>query len=329
MLAKRLVAALVAIGLVAGALWLRSRIDSSGDEDGPAGPSTTVATTATLVCVPEVAAACRAVPGAEVVVEPAGTTIDRLSRADDTAPVRWVTLAPLPALVDDLRGRAGLPPIFPSTVPLASSKLVLVGRTAQMGVLGQHCASTPAWKCVGEVAGAPWTDLGGELAWGTVKPAHESAATSARGLLTFANAVVSWFGRADLTTSDLDDQAFLDWVRRLERSIPSFGGPETTPFEQMLLVPEINVVGTTEAEVEAEAGARRGELALTYPAPMAQADAVVASSADGALPARSVEALSTALQGAKWGAPAPAPDGGLPPTPLLQALRQLWSEVTR
>jgi hypothetical protein len=232
-------------------------------------------------------------------------------------------------LVDDLRGRAGLPPLFPTTAPLASSKLALVGRTAQMGVLGQHCASAPAWKCLGEVAGAPWTDIGGQAAWGTIKPAHESAATSARGLLTFANAVVSWFGRADLTTSDLADEAFLDWVRRLERSIPSFGGPETTPFEQMLLLPEINVVGTTEAEVESEAGARRSELALTYPAPMAQADAVVASSADGALPASSIEALSTALQSASWAAPTAPPDGGLPPTPLLQALRQLWSEVTR
>jgi hypothetical protein len=328
MLAKRLVAALVAIGLVVGAVWLRSRIDSGGDDE-PAGPSSTVPPTTTLLCVPEVAAACRAVPGAEVVVEPAGTTIDRLAGADAPGPVRWVTLAPLPALVDDLRGRTGLPPLFATTDVLASSKLVIVGRIAQMDVLGQHCASAPAWKCLGEVAGAPWSDLGGQAAWGTVKPAHESAATSARGLLTFANAVVSWFGRADLTTSDLADQAFLDWVRRLERSVPSFGGPETTPFEQMLLVPEINVVGTTEAEVEAEAGARRGELALTYPAPMAQADAVVASSADGALPTPSVEALSTALQAAKWGAPSPATDGGLPPTPLLQALRQLWSEVTR
>ena len=39
----------------------------------------------------------------------------------------------------------------------------------------------------------------------------------------------------DVSTLDLDDDAFSAWVRRLERSIPYFGGPQGTPFEQFLL----------------------------------------------------------------------------------------------
>jgi hypothetical protein len=118
-------------------------------------------------------------------------------------------------------------------------------------------------------------------------------------------------------------------VRRLERSIPSFGGPQGTPFDQLLLLPSPNVVGTTEAEVEAKAGARRGELTVTYPAPMAQADAVLASGAGTPVPDDLAATIGGALQAGAWDPPSAAPPGGLPAPPVLQALRQLWTSVVR
>jgi hypothetical protein len=332
-LTKRLAAAVVAIALVAGALWLRSRRDSDGAASAPANTSTTSAPEkSTLVCIPELADGCRAAAatsGATLTIEPAGATIDRLAKAEAPGPVAWATLSPLPELVDDLRARAGLAPLFNTgqSTALASSKLAVVGRTAQSEVLAAHCGGEVTWACLGEVAGKPWTSIGGQAGWGDVKPAHEAPDTSASGLLTFANATVGFFGRNDIATIDLQSDAYSDWVRRLERSIPYFGGPEGTPFERFLLLPEINVVGTTEAEVNAKAGARKAGLNVAYPAPMAQADAVMVSSA-GAPPNGAAQAAQ-ALQANGWSAPSAAPQGGLPAPGVLQALRLLWQDVVR
>jgi len=166
-----------------------------------------------------------------------------------------------------------------------------------------------------------------------VNTAHDAADTSALGLLTFASAVTSWFDRTDVSTLDLTDDAFSSWVRRLERSIPYFGGPQGTPFEQFLLVPSINVVATTEAEVDDRAGARRGELTVTYPGGMPQADAVLATSAATSLPDGSVDELAGSLTAGAveqgWDAPAGSPPAPTVAPGLLQALRQFWTEVTR
>jgi hypothetical protein len=179
------------------------------------------------------------------------------------------------------------------------------------------------------VAGGPWSAIGGEAAWGDVQPAHEAPDTSATGLLTFANAVVGFFGRSDIGTADLESDAFADWVRHLERAVPDFGGPQGTPFEQLLLRRPSSVVGTTDAEIASRAGARRDELTVTYPAPMAQADAVLATSAAVDVPGATTDRLQEQLEAGGWGAPSEPPPGGLPAPGALQALRTLWQDVTR
>jgi hypothetical protein len=334
MLAKRLAAVIVAAALVVGALWWRSRDDGDGD-DGPATPgaTTTAAATATeLICITELADACAATgatTGAPTTVEAAGDTIDRLASEPDPGPVAWATVAPLPQLVDDLRARNGLGLLFTGSNPLASSRLALVARTPQSSALAAHCGGAATWKCLGDVAGGPWSSIGGQASWGDVQPAHEAPDSSATGLLTFANAVVSFFGRADIGTADLESDAFADWVRRLERAVPDFGGPQGTPFEQLLLRRPSSVVGTTDAEIASGAGARRNELTVTYPAPMAQADAVLATSAAVDVPRSTTDVLVGQLEAGGWGAPSEAPPGGLPAPGVLQALRTLWQDVTR
>ena len=257
-------------------------------------------------------------------IEPAGTTIDRLAKAE--APGPGHVGHPVAAPRARRRPSRAAPAWRRSSTPAEHGRWPARSSRGQGGRHSPTCSRHTAagevtWACLGEVAGKPWTSIGGQASWGDIKPAHEAPDTSASGLLTFANATVGFFGRNDIGTIDLQSDAYSDWVRRLERSIPYFGGPEGTPFERFLLLPEINVVGTTEAEVNAKAGARKAELTVAYPAPMAQADAVMVSSA-GAPPNGAAARPREGVAGERVErARRAAPQGGLPAPGVLQALR--------
>ena len=68
------------------------------------------------MCATELQAACDAIaaadPDVDVLVEPAGVTLDRLAALPDDAdaPV-WLTIEPFPAMVDELRAAAGATPL--------------------------------------------------------------------------------------------------------------------------------------------------------------------------------------------------------------------------
>ena len=59
-----------------------------------------------------------------------------------------------------------------------------VGRTARWNAMAEHCGEV-TWRCIGEVAGQPWSSIGGDDAWGVVKPSHADAARSASGQAEF------------------------------------------------------------------------------------------------------------------------------------------------
>jgi hypothetical protein len=339
---KRLVAILVAVGLVAAAVGLRSWLDG-GDEGGATGgPDTSVAVSTTaspaanVVCATELAAACEALEakGASTTVEPAGTTAARLEAdlAAADVPAAWITLSPWPQIVDDTRSRKQLGPLFGAAPDrLATSPLALIGPTNRLAVLGNACGGSTAaitWKCIGEKAGAAWSSVGGEEAWGTLKPGHTSPVDSAAGLLVFSNAVVSYFGRTDVSLIDFQtDDAFRAWLARLEGAVPTFGDAVTTPLDLMLVQPRFDVVGTTTAEISEKVGAQSDRFSVLYPSPMAQADAVMAST--GALPGGLREAAAGALTASGWTDPAGDPTAGLPSPGAMQALQGIWKEVTR
>ena len=71
---------------------------------------------------------------------------------------------------------------FPTDLAAGPTDVVMVGRNARMAALTQHCGAL-SWRCVGDAAGQPWPSVGGEAAWGVVKPSHADAAQSAVGLL--------------------------------------------------------------------------------------------------------------------------------------------------
>jgi hypothetical protein len=339
-----------AIALVAGSVAVRARLDRNREAAHPLR----------LTCTVELEAVCGRIGHANgarvsVTVQAAGATADRLATATGDAGLDgWLVTSPWPRIVDGRRQVAGLPPLFAAAPPVvARSPLVLVVWKDRAAVLAKQCPTGVTWRCLGEAAAAgPWTASGGQPEWGPLKPGHADPSSDDVGLLVLGQAVAGWFGRADLSTTDLDDgasaDAFAGWFTALERAVPPSA---TSPLSLMLTAgPAVyDAVGTTEAEAGTllATSVRRSALDLLYPSPMATADVVLAAAAtaaSGAAPSlRRVATGDVTLGGlaaAGWRVPGraaaqgidasqqlPAGDG-LPPAGLLDALRGRWREVT-
>ena len=351
--AKRVMALVVALAIIGAAFGIRTVVDGGSDggrEDGGGGSDAALS----LLCSGELGV-CDALAQSDlnidVTVAPAGTSTDELAAGDlrSLGYDGWLTFGRAAEIARDARDRAGLPrTLGRPTAPIARSPLVLAVWKDRGDVLAAHCGGKLDWRCIGDVAGAPWASIGGQNAWGTVKPGHADPAVNGDGLLVIGQAASQFFGRSDLSRDDYTDDAFLDWFGRLERSIRFDPG---SAFERMLVVgPAIyDVVGTTEAEAApllADASAdRRAQLRLLYPSPVASADVVYVpiTSAPGAADLGDIltgDDGRTALAAAGWrvdgeprakGIPAkPALPAGpnLPSAGSLEALLETWREVT-
>lgn len=344
---KSVLALLVAVAMVAGALLLRSRLDRAeppddGDPDVVVTPSQQGGLRVT--CASEVAAACNTLD-AVVTIEDGVTTADRLVAADAPDVDVWVAPGPLVRLVDEARDRAGRPPLFAETVaPVARSPLVLLVWRDRAEVLTSAC-DTVGWACVGDVAAGTWEDIGGETTWGPVKPGHGDPTRDATGLLVLGQAVAEFIGRPQVSTADFGDDAFLSWLTDLERAVPSFGSGTQRPLTQMLTQgpAAYDALGVTEAEavLALSRSARRDQLQLIYPPAAATFDLVAAGVAPGHASSATMAPLAGALAEQGWRTTAdPPPDlpveppalpaeEGLPPAGALDALRGVWQEVVR
>jgi hypothetical protein len=339
---KRLLALVVAVGLVAGALWVRGLIDDGGGGGGGGGGSGDRALT--VVCVTELAAVCEALaaeePDLQVRIEEEAVTEQALTTADAVDDVdAWLTFAPFAQVVDEQRQRSGRFAVLdePSDV-LAWSPLVMAVWNDRRDVLTGRCGDEITWTCVGEVSGLPWSELGGPAAWGPVKPGHPTPETTAVGLLVLAQATGSFFGASTYASNDFADPAFRAWFERLERGIPSFPRPPRTPLDEMLSKgpAAFDLAGSTEAAAvpAIERSRDRDRLTVLYPSPSAVAEVVLVpiagSDAGGrVLDLFTTDDATTALAAAGWqthAADRPA-DDGLPSPGVLQALRSLWNEV--
>ena len=340
---KRLLALVAAVGMVAGALWLRERLEEpgSGGRAGSEAPATT-----TVVCVTELAPVCTAVadahPELTVRIEDAAVTETALT-ASETRPTidAWLTFAPFVTIVEEQRQRSGRSPVFDDVAePLAWSPLVIAIWKDREELLRARCGGEITWRCIGEVAGSAWVDLGGPATWGPVKPGHPTPATTAVGLLVIGQAAGSFFGSADYASNDFTDPAFRAWFERLERSVPALPASPRTPLDEMLSKgpATFDLTGSTEAAA-APSVARsrdRDRLSVLYPSPGATAEVVIAPVAGSDAGGRvqklfsSDEATAT-LADTGWQvdtAARPA-DDGLPRPGVLQALRSLRAEVVR
>lgn len=304
---RRLLALVAAAAMVAGSLFLRSRLDRKHEE---------AANPVRLVCAAELGSTCDAVaslvPG--TTTEPSVATADRLASTDDPQVDAWLVAGPWPQIVDGRRRARGLEPIFTDLGnPLARSPLVLVGwndRTPPCGL---------QWKCIGETK--------------DTRPGHGNLATDGLATLVLGQAAEDFFGRSDLSTVDLDDGPFQGWLTNLERAVPA--APSTgSPLAQMLVTRRAvyDMVGTVEAEAGPvlQRAAIGNEAKLAYPSPMVTADVVLATTGGDkgrrAREAAGGEATRKALGEAGWrvgggGNPPLPPASGLPSPGFLDALR--------
>lgn len=336
---RRALAFVVAAGMIAGSLLLRDRLDDS---------SVRKRTVVRLVCATELAAACQELDGSDAPrvdtsVEPAARTAERLSRPGEVDLDGWLVTPPWPDVVDQARERAGLVKLFAAVgAPVARSPLVLVVQSSREAALRASCAGTIGWKCVGVAAPQRWDAIGGDALWGPVKPWHPDPREDAVGLLVVGQATAAYFGGTGVSTFDLDDGAYFDWLSGLERAVRGTDGSVAT----MLTAPaQVDIVGTTEADAGPQiAGAAVTQKPVVlYPRPVATADVVLAPIAGsrvsgtlrGLVDGRGRRALATAgwrVEGEDLAAGLDAsvalPAGnGLPSPGLLDALRTRLQEI--
>lgn len=265
---SRVLAVLVAIGMVAGALYLRGRIDDDSGSSGGGGDGN-----GQLVCDPVFEEACRAVSD-DVLVEDAARTAERLV-GGDRAPDAWLTPGQWASIVDELRRGQGAVFQNPGAV-LASTRLALV---AENGAPTQ-------WKAVGAQVGD------GELRLGWRDP------DSGVGVLQLGALTTGWFGRGDVATNDFDlaFESYIDAIVNearvaaspVQRRLVTFGAEFSAA-----LAPEVEAVTLLR---EAAAG-RRGDLRPLYPEPVVSVEAVLAGSGDLA------DDLRSALADDGWAEP--------------------------
>jgi hypothetical protein len=332
--AKRIGAALVAVALIVIALVVRRTVLDDGDE-ASAGPST-VATTAAptaateLVCASELAEPCRALgqrfPDLVVRVEPAGTTLDAVSAPDASAPL-WATLKPFPDMVDVLRQRD---PVGYTSAPLAATQLAIAtpGHSGRLQALGTGCAGQALWACIGAHAGAPWTELGGDAALGTIRPSVGVVDREAVALASFADAVAGYFGTPDINPAAFADAGFLPWVRRLVGAVPTSAISTGTPLATMVTTRSLDIAATTVVGVS-DLILSRPDLSIdvNYPETAMWVEAVLAVPQGAAAPDGLADALTDQLGRVGWSSTGDAAQG-VPDATTMVALLDLWRQLT-
>jgi len=332
-IAKRIGAVLVAIALIVGAFFLRRNVlDDDEVSSAPATDSTPPRSSGQLVCITELAEVCRSIAataGADVIVEDALVTLDRLATLDDGAAApSWLTVAPFPAMLDELRAASGRDPLALDGEVLAATQLGIAAPVGgRFDQLATACPDTPVWRCLGEQAGTPWTEFGGPASWATVRPSVGAADRSAAALASFAAAVAGYFGTPEYSRATWDlDPDFISWVRRLVRTVPTDRLSGGTPLSAMATrAGALDMAATTATELAAlDSTAARFE--GNYPAPPMWLEAVLAAPAEveqGAL----LDGASTALTEAGWVPPVEV-TGQVPSATTMLALRTLWQEAT-
>jgi hypothetical protein len=346
------------VGLVLVALAVKGEWPFGGGGSSGGGGSVR------LLCTTELEAACTQLAehdgDVSVTVEPAGTTAQSLvALPDNQRPNFDAWLAPSPwSQMVDVQRRGKRPLFAKPSDPIGRSPLVVAVRADRKPVLDATppCNNAIDWKCIGAVAGRPWTDLpGGQPAWGTVKPGYGDPTVNATSLLVLSQASSEFLDNSDYSRSDLqDNNDYLDWLAGLERAVPKLAPSAAGPFAEMLQAlptATYDMVGTTEADagpaLAAAAPERRQQLTLLYPEPVVTADVVVAAVAaspnrDGAGGLGGNGELAAALARTGWRVPGqPAARGvrdtpalprgsGLPTDPgSLVALQETWQGVPK
>lgn len=293
---SRVIALVVAAGLIVGAIAVRSAIDRDPGRSERTG-------VVRVVCAEELAAACGTLAPLryQVVSEEAAITAERLAKDAAVDFDVWVVEEPWPGMVDDARTRAGLEPLFAhAKPPVARSPLVAVGPSSL-----KDCN----WRCLGDRAPK-------DLRVGSRR------LTTGVGTLELGAAAAGYLGRSDFASNDLDT-TFDAWIGGFAGAVQV----SNDPVIRLLQSPAFfDVALSYEADatllLHQATADRKAGLDLLYPAPVAYVDVAVVD-IGGALATRAGDvpsSLATALLQQGWQAPAATPNG-LPRAGVLVALR--------
>jgi hypothetical protein len=316
---KRALAVLGAVLMIGAAVVIRNMLDddeasapNGGNADGNGGGPLT------LICATELEPVCEALAGSDddltVVIQDAGTTADAVAAGVVDAD-GWLTFDPWPTIAE-LGEDAG--------DAVATSQLGIAVAAERAGALENAC-SPLEWRCLGDVVGQPWQDLGGDSLWGTVRVGVRTL-ESGLGLLVAGQATSGYFVAEDLPVfgSQDFDGLFKAWFRKL------FAEKVPDPLTSLLTeAGRFSFVAATGAEVSSLSDERLSDVALLYPEPVARANVVLASLGAGDDAARLRDLLTSesgraALGAAGWDTDVePDASTDLPPAGVLVALRNL------
>ena len=334
-MAARILAFIVAVAMVAGAIWYRGQRD---DDNDPEAGDTDVAADAPLrlVCATELQTACEAIVDdaderIDRIVESAGTTADRLTAVRGAAGLEvWLTPGPWPAMVRDARVRAAIDPLLQTPArAVARARVGIAMWKERADALTRRCPVD--LKCLGEAAAdGSWVKSGGQPTWGEIDLGLASPLTEASGLAVLAAGTVAFFGRTDVSTIDLEGDDYRRWLSGLARAA------RDADLLRMLAtgVAETDAVATFEPLITpvVRTAARGKDVVVIYPSNVASTD-VVLGTVPGKRANRLVEILTSeesrrAFERAGWRATA-APTRSLPDAGLYAALRSAWGDVRR
>jgi hypothetical protein len=307
---KRLAALLAAAAMVLAAVLVRGAMDSDEGSGGNTTNGSGRQGDLALLCGPELLAACNAIAeateGISIDVQPEQETADLLASGElELGENRvWLAAGDWPAIAT--QGGANLPVLASSEV-LARSPAVIVGRTERIDAARSKCAPVD-WGCLGDFAGSPWTDLGGNATWGDVKVGLPDVA-AASGMVTVNQAVASRVGSSQFATNDLAEPTVTGWFEHLARESGK-GSSSLEPLAELIQVQgSLSMAGALEADAvrELRSAASAGSFTVIAPEPLATADvrlwAPNQQAVDDAIDELGAERLTAALSDTGWRIP--------------------------
>ena len=337
--ARRVLALGASVGLVGLAFVVR---DQGEDGGGDAGGGNR------LVCATELAEVCDALSeDYEVRVEDAAVTADHLTSINlgrEAQADVWLAPRPWVDAVAVTRQLVGVRPVTgEASATIARSPVVLVVQANRADALAGSCSGDISWQCVGDVAGAPWTEAGGQPNWGTVKAGIADPAAGAN-LVALGAAAADFLDDPGFASNDFDG-ALDNWLTGFAATSSAADRPDAVGEMITGGAGIIAVLGT----VEAEAGPALGSdvVRVLVPEPVVTADLVAVplgptsdvEDSDAARDLAGNSDLLDRLAEAGWrvegrepaegiDAGVTLPDqGNLPQGDVLRVLLQRWQEL--
>ena len=330
---KRFGALLLSVGLVAAALWLRGRLDDprGTDDSGDARR---------ITCATEVYRACEALAAEhselEITTEDAGDTTSRLASlspgADPGFDV-WLTTTPFSAIAgESLGAAAAVSPLGPSSGPLGHARLGFWVHQTRAAALEAHCGQV-GWPCLLAAAPKRWEAIGGDPAWGPLKP-HIDEPNGSGGLLALGNAAAVLVGADADALAVEENAAFVGAITGLAQARVKPGLESGAALTRMLAggPAEVDIVIALESEGARFGAAATSKARLIYPSPVAASVAYALPRSGGGKGLEKLmelieEDAPGALRATGW-RPGAGPDAeGFPTLGGLLSIKRIWEEI--